>query len=180
MITAALLGMGLDWVTGLAKEHGEDLALEGIKKVTGIDLKDKEPTTEEKAMIIKAKQAILTLDFEKLKLEFEKTKEENRHDEFETGKAVEDRTSARDMFKHGSELQSSQAKAIMSQTKWMIPLYMIGNVGLIYIAETMMLDAAIVVAASNMIGIGIKAALDERQQLNNFLFGAMIAKIRKK
>ena len=73
MIASTLLSLGIDYVTNMVKEHGEDLAVEAIKKVTNIDLKSTEPTVEDIVAIKKAEKDVLALDFEKLKLAQENT-----------------------------------------------------------------------------------------------------------
>jgi hypothetical protein len=66
-----LASAGIDLVTNLIKDNGEDLVKEGIKKVTGINLKDREPTVAEIEAIKHSQEIISKLDFEKLKLEYE-------------------------------------------------------------------------------------------------------------
>jgi uncharacterized cupredoxin-like copper-binding protein len=86
-ILAALVSAGAGFVTDLVKDKGEDLVKKGIEKVTGIDL-SKDDITPEQIEVIKANEIkIMELDFEKLKLEFEHKKEDNRHEEVITTNA---------------------------------------------------------------------------------------------
>lgn len=171
---------GLDFAIGLIKDNGEDLVKAGIEKVTGIDLNKKTSLTEDEVKAIKDNQLeILNLDFKKLQLELDVKKEANRHDEYYVDKQVEDSTNARDMFKHGSGLQTKVADNIMKQTAWRIPFWIVLNVVLLVGAKKFGLDESIVLAAGNLIGMALKSDYDERANVRNFLFGAMIAKIKK-
>ena len=63
---------GLDFVKNLVTDHGETLAKEGIKKVTGIDLDRKEPLTSDEILLINSsKLQIKELDFKALELEYQ-------------------------------------------------------------------------------------------------------------
>ena len=53
-----LAGLGIDFVSDLIKDNGEDFVKEGIKKVTGIDLSKKKPTKEEIQQIREMEVAI--------------------------------------------------------------------------------------------------------------------------
>ena len=80
-IGTALVSMGIGFVKDLIMDNGEDLVKEGIKKVTGIDLTKKKPedlTPMEIQRINDSKLEISKLDFQKLQLELDKTKEANR------------------------------------------------------------------------------------------------------
>lgn len=176
-----LAGLGIDFVKDLITDNGEDLVKEGIKKVTGIDLnKTKKLTPEDAEKINSFKLELERLDFKKLQLELDAAKEANRHEEHAVNKQVEDSSSAREMFKHGSELQTKVANDIMSQTQWRIPLWMLLNLGLLIAAESLDISATVVLAAGNLIGMALKSDYDERTGVRNFLFGAMIAKVKKK
>jgi len=175
-----LAGLGIDFVKDLIADNGEDLVREGIKKVTGIDLnKTKRLTPADAEKINAFKLELEKLDFEKLKLELDSRKEDNRHDEHGINKQVEDATSARKMFEHGSELQTKVANDIMSQTQWRIPLWMLLNIGLLIGAESLDISPTVVLAAGNLIGMALKSDYDERTGVRNFLFGAMIAKVKR-
>lgn len=180
-IIATLVSMfaseGLDLVSS-ALQGGKEKAKEFIEEKTGLDLNKPQELTKEDIAEIKKLEDQHAKELAQLALE--KLKEENRHEEAIADKEVEDRINAREMFKHGSDLQSSQAKAIMSQTKWQIPIYMVLNAAVIFGAKVYNIDPTAVVAVSNLIGIGIKSAYDERAQVNSFLFGSMIAKVKKK
>jgi len=113
------------------------------------------------------------------KLDLENKIEDNRHDEHSINKQIEDSSSAREMFKHGSELQTKVASDIMTQTQWRIPFWMILNIGLLIAAESFKISPTVVLAAGNLIGMALKSDYDERTGVRNFLFGAMIAKVKK-
>lgn len=64
-----LAGLGIDFITSMVKDHGSDLVTEGIKKVTGIDLKKKkELTPAEITAIREAEVALKKLDFEEIRI----------------------------------------------------------------------------------------------------------------
>lgn len=74
MILSTLAGLGIDFVVDLMKDKGQDLAIEGIKKVTGIDLSKEEKLTPEQIEKIKAHEVqIKTLDFKELELQQKNT-----------------------------------------------------------------------------------------------------------
>lgn len=78
ILTAAagyLAKEGLEWLVDLAKDKGEDLVLEGVKKVTGIDLNKSTPPTPQEL------QKINDYKLEIEKLDFQKLQEQNRHEE---------------------------------------------------------------------------------------------------
>ena len=73
-IGSLLVGLGIDFAKDLIIDHGEDLVTEGIKKVTGIDLKKtKKLTPEQIKSISDAEKQIRALNFEELKLGFQNT-----------------------------------------------------------------------------------------------------------
>lgn len=72
-LLATLGSLGLNFITDLISEHGEDLVVEGVKKVTGIDLNTKKELTPEELKILKEHEIkILELEFKKEELEFKK------------------------------------------------------------------------------------------------------------
>ncbi len=179
-IGSLLTSAGISIFENLIKDNGENLVKAGIEKVTGVKLDGKKNLTQEDIATIKAnKNKILEIDFKKLQLELDSKKEDNRHMEHYINKDVEDKTSAREMFKHGSELQSKVADQIMTQTKWQIPLYMLMNLCLVVAVEIYDLNATVGIAVGNLIGVGVAKAYQEREQVASFLFGSMIAKIKK-
>lgn len=112
-------------------------------------------------------------------LDLKNKKEDNRHKEFGTIKQVEDLASARDMFKHASELQTDTGKRIISQTSWQIPLYMLLNLSLAIAAKKYEIDSTVVLAVGNFLGLGLSKAYEERSKILDFLYGATIAKVKK-
>ena len=176
-IVSMLADKGLDLLSG-AIEGGADKAIDFVSEKTGIDLNSKQKLTSEEISKLRVLENTNKIELEKLALL--NKKEDNRHDEFYIDKRTEDSQSARDMFKHGSELQTETAREIMSQTKWQIPLYMSMNLALIVGVELFELNATIGIAAGNLIGLAIAKSYQEREQINSFLFGAMIAKVKKK
>lgn len=64
MLTTVLAGLGIDFVTDLIKDKGEDLVIDGIKSVTGIDLKGKTKLTPDEIQKIKDSEIkIKEIDF---------------------------------------------------------------------------------------------------------------------
>lgn len=94
-----LLGLGIGFLTDLVSKHGESLVTEGVKAVTGIDLNKKEPTAEDKKLIMDAEFRILELDFKKLELHLNSKKEDNRHEESYLTAQVTEYADARGMQK---------------------------------------------------------------------------------
>lgn len=92
-----LLGLGLGFLTDLVSKHGEALVTEGVKAVTGIDLNAKEPTQEEKQLIIDSEFRLKELDFKKLELSLDGTREANRHQEHLIDSSLGDTQSARSL-----------------------------------------------------------------------------------
>lgn len=164
IILGALATAGLDFVTDLIKDHGEDLALEGIKKVTNIDLKSKkveELTQEEIARIKEQEIAIMSLDFEKLKLELENKKEDNRHEESFY-------TQAHESYKIHHEATDKLSFQIMREN-----LIIIGVLVLIQVlVVSFVTNAALVATIATLIGGIINSLLSERQQVVGFRFGS--------
>lgn len=94
-----LLGLGLGFLTDLVSKHGEALVTEGVKAVTGIDLNKKEPTAEDKQLILDAEFRLKELDFKTLELSLSDKKEDNRHEESYLTAQVQENGSARDLQK---------------------------------------------------------------------------------
>ena len=175
-----LAGLGISFLTDLIGKFGEPLIAKGIEKVTGIDVTKQELTQEDKQKIMDSQIEIVKIDFEKLKLELEVTKEDNRHEEKYEELAVGDKQNARGA-NHLAPLQTDIAKEVYSQTKWQIPLLLCLNVVLVLSAKTFDLDEVVVVAVGNLIGIALNNAYRERQSLLEFLFGSSVgSKIKDK
>ena len=168
-----LLGLGIGFITDLISKHGEKLAKAGIEKVTGVDLSKSELTAEDKQRVVDAEIEIMKIDFEKLKLELEVTKEDNRHEEKYEELAVGDKQNARGAD-HLAPLQTDIAKEVYAQTKWQIPLLLIMNVLLVIAAKELELDETVTVAVGNLVGIALNNAYRERQSLLEFLFGSSV------
>lgn len=63
----------IPFVGKLIDDYGEKLVVSGIEKLTGVDLSKQEITPEVQQMILNNEFKIKSLDFEKLKLEFDNT-----------------------------------------------------------------------------------------------------------
>lgn len=63
----------IPFVGKLIDDYGEKLVVSGIEKLTGVDLSKEEITPVMKQMILDNEFKIKSLDFEKLKLEFDNT-----------------------------------------------------------------------------------------------------------
>lgn len=138
-----LASYGLDFIKDIIKDKGEDLALEGIKQVTGIDLKGKTELTPEEVASIKESQNKI--------LEYH---QKNTAD-------------ARSMYKEKSDTADSIALSI---SKWNLPLIVI--LIIINVAATELLNDVKLAIVSNFIGIAIKTLFDERATVINFFFGS--------
>jgi hypothetical protein len=171
-IGAALATMGISFVKDLISDHGEDLVKSGIKKVTGIDLdvkKPKELTQEEISIIRDSEFKIMSLDFEKLKLEFENKKEINRHEEYKYGKA-------HDTYVVKNNMADVIAKQIIARNLPLIGFLVFINVLIVYFLKD---NASLIAIASNIIGVAIGNLFNERQAIINFFFGSSIGSKEK-
>ena len=61
----------IPFIGKLIDDYGEKLVLQGVEKLTGIDLSKEELTNEDKQKIMDSQIEIMKIDFEKLKLETE-------------------------------------------------------------------------------------------------------------
>ena len=61
----------IPFIGKLIDDYGEKLVLQGVQKLTGIDLSKEELTNEDKQKIMDSQVEIMKIDFEKLKLETE-------------------------------------------------------------------------------------------------------------
>lgn len=94
---APLLGLGIGFLTDLVGKYGEDLVVAGVEKVTGVDLKKDELTSEDKKAIMAGELALKELDFKKLELELEGVKEANRHQESAVTVQVDEYSNSRNL-----------------------------------------------------------------------------------
>ena len=170
---APLLGLGIGFLTDLVGKYGEDLVVAGVEKVTGVDLKKDELTSEDKKAIMAGELALKELDFKKLELELESIKEANRHQESAVTAELGDKQNAIGAA-HLSEAQTSIANKIYAQSMWMIPGLLIMNAGLIVYADKLNMDTTAVVAVGNLIGMALNSAYRERQSILEFLFGSSV------
>lgn len=164
-IGTAFAAMGVNFIKDLIMDHGEDLAKEGIKKVTGIDLNKKKVNelTQEEVNLIKANQIkIQELDFNKLK-------EENRHDEALRNKAHE-------TYQINHEMADVIAKQIISRNLPIIGILVTINIGVVYLMED---KPSLIAIASNIIGVAIANLFNERQAIVNFFFGSSLGSKEK-
>lgn len=70
----------IPFIGKLIDDYGEKLVLQGVEKLTGIDLSKEELTPEDKQKIMDSQIEIMKIDFEKLKLETEAKLEDKRLD----------------------------------------------------------------------------------------------------
>ena len=68
----------IPFIGKLIDDYGEKLVLQGVQKLTGIDLSKEELTNEDKQKIMDSQIEIMKIDFEKLKLETEAKLEDKR------------------------------------------------------------------------------------------------------
>ena len=61
----------IPFIGKLIDDYGEKLVLQGVEKLTGIDLSKEELTNDDKQKIMDSQIEIMRIDFEKLKLETE-------------------------------------------------------------------------------------------------------------
>ena len=61
----------IPFIGKLIDDYGEKLVLQGVQKLTGIDLSKEELTAEDKQKIVDSQIEIMKIDFEKIKLETE-------------------------------------------------------------------------------------------------------------
>ena len=70
----------IPFIGKLIDDYGEKLVLQGVEKLTGIDLSKEELTAEDKQKIMDSQIEIMKIDFEKIKLETEAKLEDKRLD----------------------------------------------------------------------------------------------------
>ena len=70
----------IPFIGKLIDDYGEKLVLQGVEKLTGIDLSKEELTNEDKQKIMDSQIEIMKIDFEKIKLETEAKLEDKRLD----------------------------------------------------------------------------------------------------
>ena len=63
----------IPFVGKLIDDYGQDLVVKGIEKLTGIDISKKDLTPEQQQVILDNEFKIKSLDFEKIKLDFDNT-----------------------------------------------------------------------------------------------------------
>lgn len=171
-MAAALASVGIDFVKDLITDNGEDLVIEGIKKVTGIDLnkkKHEQLSKEDIALINAHKLEIEKLDFQKLRLELDKQRESNRHEETKYSQAHQ-------TYQGKSNMADVIAKQIVERNLPIIGLLVLINVLLVYFLQE---NATLIAIASNIIGIAVGNLFAERQAIVNFFFGSSIGSKEK-
>lgn len=181
MLGSTLASKGVELLGDLISNGTDQLAdkaVELVKDKTGIDLTaKKEPTlTAEELKALKEFEMNYKMELEKLALE--NKKEDNRHEEKYEELKVSDKQNARGAS-HLHEMQTETAKKVYDQTKVLIPVLLIADVLLSFLADYLSLDTAIVVGVSNLIGIAINNAFRERQTIMEFLFGSSIGSKEK-
>ena len=63
----------IPFIGKLIDDYGEKLVLQGVEKLTGIDLSKEELTPEDKQKIMDSQIEIMKIDFEKMKLDYQNT-----------------------------------------------------------------------------------------------------------
>ena len=160
-----LAGMGIDFIKDLIMDNGEDLVKEGIKKVTGIDLNSKSPkdlTPQEIEKINSSKVELLKLDFDKLR-------EEYRHDE---AKHLE----SHETYRIQHAMADTIANQIISRNLPIIAILVLVNISVVYFMED---KPSLIAIASNIIGVAIANLFNERQAIVNFFFGSSLGSKEK-
>jgi len=130
---APLLGLGIGFLTDLVGKYGEDLVVAGVEKVTGVDLKKDELTSEDKKAIMAGELALKELDFKKLELELESVKESNRHAEVATKVVIEDKQDARDMYIETTKVTGKRDKAVVVLAAVIVIGFFAGLISLIFV-----------------------------------------------
>ena len=116
---------------------------------------------------------ILDLDFKKLELELNKTKESNRHEEKYIEVETSDKQNAR-VSNHLYEMQSEIGKKIFLQTSILIPLLIIVDILLVVYSSDLKVGEASIAVVSTAIGIALNNAYRERQSMIEFLYGSSV------
>lgn len=171
-IGTALVGLGIGFVKDMIADHGEDLIVGGIEKVTGVDLSKKkveELSPVEIAAIKEAEYKLKALDFKELELELAEKKEENRHAEAKY-------TKAHDTYQVKSDTADKVADQIIKWNLPVIAVLVLVNLLLIHLLKD---EATLIAIASNIIGVVIGKLLGERQAIINFFFGSSIGSKEK-
>ena len=130
---APLLGLGIGFLTDLVGKYGEDLVVAGVEKVTGVDLKKDELTSEDKKAIMAGELALKELDFKKLELELEGVKEANRHLETSKKVVIEDKQDARDMYIETTKVTGKRDKAVVVLAAVIVIGFFAGLISLIFV-----------------------------------------------
>lgn len=171
-IGTALVGLGVGFVKDLITDHGESLVAAGIEKVTGIDLTKKKVedlTPEEIAVIKDAEYKLRELDYKKLVLELDTTREFNRNDE-----------TNRKMSHETYRVKSDTADKVADQIiKWNLPVIAVLVLVNLLLIHALKDEATLIAIASNIIGVVIGKLLGERQSIINFFFGSSIGSKEK-
>ena len=155
---AILASAGITIFENIIKDNGDALVKKGIEKVTGIQLDDKKELTKEEIQLIKDNDfKILSLDFEKLKLELlnDEKNREVAHQTYRTEHTMSDKI----------------ASQVISKNLFIIALLVFANIATLYYFKE---DATLIAIVSNIIGIAIGNLFAERQAIINFFFGSSI------
>lgn len=148
-------------VPEIANWIGGDKAEEAVSKVVDIA----ETITGKKGP-----DALAAINAEPaMALEFQKAIMADKHrlDEL----YLQDKASARDMYKVHHEQTDKISERIMSYNLWMIFALVIINGTAIYFLKE---QAAVLATISNLLGIVIKSLLDERKEVTGFYFGSSV------
>ena len=177
-----ILGDAAPTVGGLLGGPGGAAVGELVSKVLGVD---NSPEAIEKELVsnpdalVKIKELETNKALAILKTQYDTMVEGNRHEEYYTGTAVQDKQNARAATALGP-VQTDIAKRIYVQSAWGIPLLLTMNALLIVFAGQMHLDTTAVVAIGNLIGIALSNQFRERQSIIEFLFGSSVVEKKDK
>lgn len=169
MALTTLTALGIGFLKDLVFDHGETLVKKGIKKVTGVDLDEKEPSSEDIEKIKAWERMIKELDFKKLELEVLREKETNRHTETIRGQSHES-------YRTNNQQADKIANLVI---KWNLPIIftlVLINVLIVYYMKD---NAPLIAIASQIIGIAIGNLFAERQAIVNFFFGSSMGSKEK-
>ena len=139
--------LGIDFLDSLIDEVGLPLVKKGVKALTGIDLDSRELTPEEK-------QKLLDSQVEIMKIDFEKFKETNRANEFQTNADNQNTANARD---NNTKIQESgNASKLAKNAPFILDFVIVGSTILLGILLFM------------------KSIPPENKDIANIMFGALL------
>jgi hypothetical protein len=161
IIGTLLAEKGLSLLGDLINKGG-DKVLEVVAEKTGIDLKSAPSLTPEQALQLKQFEA--GEDFKRLQLEFD---EKKLYSESEKTN-IQTILNAQDMYKVKNEQADKIANSIFAWNLPFIGILITVNI----LAVQYITDGAMLAVVTNITGMALKTAFDERQTVLNFFFGS--------